>query len=70
MREHRDSTRSAFNKATRITEMHYNKATKSYISYIIFPDSSYVDSKLEKLRNLRDTKDKIINGLYDLLRKT
>lgn len=48
--------RSGFNDAAHVIEMHFDKATQSFVSSAISSEIENVDSQLNELRNLQQTR--------------
>jgi GTP-binding protein EngB required for normal cell division len=70
LRESRSAVRSGFNDAAHVIEMHFDKATQSFVSSTISSEIENVDSQLEELRNLQQTRSNLFQGLLGLLEET
>jgi GTP-binding protein EngB required for normal cell division len=70
LREGRSAVRSGFNDAAHVIEMHFDKATQSFVSSTISSEIENVDSKLDELRNLQQTRSDLFQNLLGLLEET
>ena len=70
LRESRSAVRSGFNDAAHVIEMHFDKATQSYVSSAISSEIENVDSQLDELRNLQQTRSDLFQNLLGLLEET
>jgi GTP-binding protein EngB required for normal cell division len=70
LRESRSAVRSGFNDAAHVIEMHFDKATQSFVSSAISPEIENVDSQLDELRNLQRTRSDLFQNLLGLLEET
>lgn len=70
LRESRSAVRSGFNDAAHIIEMHFDKATQSFVSSTISSEIENVDSQLDELRNLQQTRSNLFQNLLGLLEET
>lgn len=70
LRESRSAVRSGFNDAAHVIEMHFDKATQSFVSSAISSEIEYVDSQLDELRNLQQTRSDLFQNLLGLLEET
>lgn len=70
LRESRLAVRSGFNDAAHAIEMHFDKATQSFVSSTISSEIENIDSQLAELRNLQQTRTDLFQNLVDLLEKT
>lgn len=70
LREERSRVRSEFNDAAHAIEMHYNKATNSYITSTLTTEIEAVDKKLTELRDMQQARNSLFQGLLDLLEET
>ena len=62
--------RSGFNDAAHVIEMHFDKATQSFVSSAISSEIENVDSQLDELRNLQQTRSDLFQNLLGLLEET
>lgn len=69
-RESRSAVRSGFNDAAHVIEMHFDKATQSFVSSAISSEIENVDSQLDELRNLQQTRSDLFQNLLGLLEET
>lgn len=67
LRESRSAVRSGFNDAAHVIEMHFDKATQSFVSSAISSEIENVDSQLDELRNLQQTRSDLFQNLLGLL---
>lgn len=70
LRESRSAVRSGFNDAAHVIEMHFDKATQSFVSSAISSEIENVDSQLDELRNLQQTRSDLFQNLLGLLEET
>lgn len=70
LRESRSAVRSGFNDAAHVIEMHFDKATQSFVSSAISSEIENVDSQLDELRNLQQTRSGLFQNLLGLLEET
>lgn len=70
LRESRSAVRSGFNDAAHVIEMHFDKATQSFVSSAISSEIENVDSQLDELRNLQQTRSDLFQNLLSLLEET
>lgn len=70
LRESRSAVRSGFNDAAHVIEMHFDKATQSFVSSAISSEIENVDSQLDELRNLQQTRSDLFQSLLGLLEET
>lgn len=70
LRESRSAVRSGFNDAAHVIEMHFDKATQSFVSSAISSEIDNVDSQLDELRNLQQTRSDLFQNLLGLLEET
>ncbi|EFQ23013.1 GTP-binding protein HSR1-related [Aminomonas paucivorans DSM 12260] len=70
LRESRSAVRSGFNDAAHVIEMHFDKATQSFVSSAISSEIENVDSQLNELRNLQQTRSDLFQNLLGLLEET
>lgn len=70
LRESRSAVRSGFNDAAHVIEMHFDKATQSFVSSAISSEIENVDSQLNELRNLQKTRSDLFQNLLGLLEET
>lgn len=68
--ECRTSIRASFNEAAMAIEEHYTNATKAYIDDTISKEIENVDTQLEELHNLHETKDNTFKTLLKNLEDT
>lgn len=70
LRESRSAVRSGFNDAAHVIEMHFDKATQSFVSSAISSEIENLDSQLDELRNLQQTRSDLFQNLLGLLEET
>lgn len=70
LRESRSAVRSGFNDAAHVIEMHFDRATQSFVSSTISSEIENVDSQLDELRNLQQTRSNLFQNLLGLLEET
>ncbi|WP_341325718.1 GTPase [Methylotuvimicrobium sp. KM2] len=70
LRESRSAVRSGFNDAAHVIEMHFDKATQSFVSSAVSSEIENVDSQLDELRNLQQTRSDLFQNLLGLLEET
>ena len=70
LREERSKVRSKFNDAAHAIEMHYDKATSSYITGTLTTEIEAVDKKLTELRDMHQARNSLFQSLLDLLEET
>ncbi len=70
LRESRSAVRSGFNDAAHVIEMHFDKSTQSFLSSTISSEIENVDSQLDELRNLQQTRSSLFQNLLSLLEET
>ena len=70
LRESRSAVRSGFNDAAHGIEMHFDKATQSFVSSAISSEIENIDSQLGELRNLQQTRSNLFQNLLGLLEET
>jgi Fe2+ transport system protein B len=70
LRESRSAVRSGFNDAAHAIEMHFDKATQSFIASAISSEIENVDSQLDELRGLQQTQSDLFENLSGLLNET
>lgn len=70
LRESRSAIRTGFNDAAHAIEMHYDNATKAYVDSTLMKEITAVDNQLSELRNMRQSRSDLFQGLIDLLEET
>jgi GTP-binding protein EngB required for normal cell division len=70
LRESRSTVRVGFNNAAHAIETHYDKATDTFVANSISLDIESVDTQLEELRNLQQTRSKLFQDILSLLDET
>jgi len=70
LRDSRSAVRTGFNDATHVIEMHFDKATQSFVSSTISSEIEEVGSQLDELRNLQQTRSNLFQNLLGLLEET
>ena len=70
LREGRAAIRAGFDDAAREVELHFDKATNTYVDEIIGQELAEVDAQLKKLRDMRQSRSKLFQDLNDLLEDT
>lgn len=70
LRESRSTIRSGFNDAAHVIEMHFDKATQSFVYSTFSTEIENVDLQLEELRNLQQTRSDLFQNLLGLLEGT
>lgn len=70
LRESRSAIRSGFNDAAHVIEMHFDKATQTFVANLISSDIENVDLQLKELRDLQQTRSDLFKNLVGLLEET
>ena len=70
LREGRAAIRAGFDDAAREVELHFDKATNTYVDEIIGQELAEVDAQLKKLRDMRQSRSKLFQDLNGLLEGT
>lgn len=70
LRESRLAVRSGFNEAANIIEMHFDKTTQSFVSNTITAEINNVDSQLDELREIQQTRSELFKEIHSLLDET
>ncbi len=70
LREGRAAIRAGFDDAAREVELHFDKATNTYVDEIIGQELAEVDAQLKKLRDMRQSRGKLFQDLNGLLEDT
>lgn len=70
LRESRSAVRSGFNDAAHVIEMHYDKATGSYVASTLTTEIASVDKQLAELREMQRTRGALFDDLLGLLNET
>ena len=70
LREGRAAIRAGFDDAAREVELHFDKATNTYVDEIIGQELAEVDAQLKKLRDMRQSRSKLFQDLNGLLEDT
>jgi small GTP-binding protein len=70
LRESRSAVRGGFNEAAHAIELHFDKATGSYIADTLTPAISEVDQQLDELRQMQQARGKLFQEVLDLLEET
>lgn len=70
LRESRFAVRTGFNDATHVIEMHFDKATQSFVSSTISSEIEKVGFQLDELRSLQQTRSNLFQNLLGLLEET
>lgn len=70
LRESRSTVRSGFNDAAHVIEMHFDKATQSFVSSTISADIENIDGQLNELRNLQQNRSNLFQNIVALLEDT
>ena len=67
LRESRSAVRSGFNDAAHEIEMHYDKATESYVASTLTTEIEAVDKQLAELRDMQQSRSDLFQCLIGLL---
>lgn len=70
LRESRSVVRSGFNDAAHVVEMHFDEATKSYVSSLLTPEIESVDKQISELRSMQESRSGLFQQLIGLLDET
>ena len=70
LREGRAAIRAGFDDAAREVELHFDKATNTYVDEIIGQELAEVDAQLKKLRDMRQSRSNLFQDLNGLLEGT
>lgn len=70
LRESRSAIRSGFNDAAHVIEMHFDKATQTFVTKLISSDIESIDQQLKELRDLQQTRSDLFKNLVSLLEET
>ncbi|OEF96165.1 GTPase [Desulfuribacillus alkaliarsenatis] len=70
LRESRAAVRLGFNDAAHAIEMHYDKATQTYISSTFSGEIEDVDKQLSELRDMQEVRSNLFENILELLEKT
>ncbi|WP_035418109.1 GTPase [Ferrovum myxofaciens] len=70
LRESRASIRGGFNDAAHAIEMHFDKATGTYIADTFDPEIESVDKQLAELREMQQTRSDLFRNMGELLEET
>jgi GTP-binding protein EngB required for normal cell division len=70
LRESRSAVRSGFNDAAHVIEMHYDQATRTFVSDTIKDEIESVDKQLAELRTMQEERSGLFRGLLQLLEET
>ena len=68
--EGRAAVRAGFDEAAHAVELHYDKATDTYVDQIIGKRIAEIDEELEELRNMQESRSGLFQELYGLLDDT
>ena len=70
LREGRAAVRTGFNEAAHAVELHYDKATDTYVDQTIGKRIAEIDEELEELRNMQESRIGLFRELNGLLKDT
>ena len=70
LREGRAAVRAGFDEAAHAVELHYDKATDTYVDQIIGKRIAEIDEELEELRNMQESRSGLFQELNGLLEDT
>ena len=70
LREGRAAVRTGFNEAAHAVELHYDKATDTYVDQTIGKRIAEIDEELEELRNMQESRSGLFRELNGLLKDT
>ena len=70
LREGRAAVRAGFDEAAHAVELHYDKATATYVAQTIGKRIAEIDEELEELRNMQQSRSELFQELTGLLEDT
>ena len=70
LREGRAAVRAGFDEAAHAVELHYDKATGTYVDQTIGQRIAEIDEELEELRNMQQSRSDLFRELNSLLEET
>ena len=70
LREGRVAVRAGFDETAHAVELHYDKATDTYVDQTIGKRIAEIDEELEELRNMQESRSGLFQELYGLLDDT
>ena len=70
LRASRAAVRAGFNEAANEIEMHYDRATESYVATTLTSEIDALDKQLAELREMQQSRSKLFQGLNSLLDET
>ena len=70
LRESRAAVRAGFDEAAHAVELHYDKATDTYVDQTIGKRIAEIDEELEELRNMQESRSDLFQELNGLLKDT
>ena len=70
LREGRVAIRAGFGDAAREVELHFDKATNTYVDEIIGQELVQIDKQLKELREMQQSRSKLFQNLNSLLEDT
>ena len=70
LREGRAAVRAGFDEAAHAVELHYDKATGTYVDQTIGQRIAVIDEKLEELRDMQQSRSDLFQELNSLLEET
>ncbi|OAT84198.1 hypothetical protein A6P54_02560 [Bacillus sp. MKU004] len=70
LRESRVTVRNGFNEAAHLIELHYDKATGTYVASTLTTEIESVDNQLSELRSMQQSRSEIFTKLVNLLEET
>ena len=70
LREGRAAIRTGFDETAHAVELHYDKATDTYVDQTIGKRIAEIDEELEELRNMQESRSGLFQELNGLLKNT